>query len=120
MCVLKNKPAALSVGQTLPSLWSPADVFIPPSGEKAVGDSRTKSAPSRPGGLPSAPESPAGTGETREGVEPTAARAPCGWTRSKGLILQSQDPGGPPVLKQTLLGKRQGAARLVGTGGSGA
>lgn len=59
-------------------------------------------------------------GETWERVEPTAAPAACGWARPEGLILQSQDPGGPPVLKQTLLGKRQGAARLVGTGGSGA
>lgn len=52
--------------------------------------------------LPLSP--PQARGETRERVEPTAARAPCGWTRSEGLILQSQDPGGPPVLKQTLSG----------------
>lgn len=31
----------------------------------------------------------------RERVKPTAARVACGWMRSEGVVLQSQDPGGP-------------------------
>lgn len=33
--------------------------------------------------------------ETRERVKPTAAQVPRGWIYSEGVILQSQDPGGP-------------------------